>query len=159
MGPAVAPVGTVAVSWVADCIVNAAGISQCLEISFGSDAPGVRVNLFDDNGFEPAQRWGLTLMATATATKPANAAALKTEVYPNPAAAGQCLMVRVEAGTCGAAEVEVPDVLGKKIFAQHETLSAGSNVLALQNKLLGAGVYVLRVRQGEFIQQTRVVQQ
>ena len=36
---------------------------QILEIGYGSDAPGARVNLFDDNGFAAAQRWQFTMIA------------------------------------------------------------------------------------------------
>ncbi|MBF9236029.1 RICIN domain-containing protein [Hymenobacter sp. BT683] len=138
---------------------NAAGVSQVLEIGSGSNAPGARVNLWDDNGFEPAQRWELTLITTATATKAANNAALKAEAYPNPAGPGQRFALRVEATKAGAAEIEVLDVLGKKIHSQSELLKTGGNVVSLRGKHLAAGSYVVRVHQGEFTQQTRVVQQ
>jgi hypothetical protein len=138
---------------------NAAGISQVLETGFASDAPGARVNLFDDNGFEPAQRWQLALISAPTSTKSATNAALRTEAYPNPAGPGQRLGLRVEATKAGAAEIEVLDVLGKQLYHQRELLKQGANVLSLGGETLAAGVYVVRVHQGEFVQQTRVVQQ
>ncbi len=138
---------------------NAAGVPQVLEIGFASNSPGARVNLWDDNGFETAQRWGLTLITTATATKAASNAALKTQAYPNPAGPGQRFALRVEATKTGTAEIEVLDVLGKKIHRQSEILKAGSSVVSLRGPQLAAGLYVVRVHQGEFTQQTRLVQQ
>lgn len=134
------------------------GTNQVLEIGFASAAPGARVNLWTDTDFEPAQRWVLTL-TSPSATKAANALALQTNAYPNPLGRGQHLRLSVEAAGPGAAEVEILDVLGKKAHSQRTTLRAGGNVLGLTNRPLAAGVYVVRVKQGEFVQQTRVVQE
>lgn len=136
---------------------NAAGISQCLEVGFASPAPGARVNLFDDNGFEPAQRWQLT--RTALGTKNSVEAALWVQAYPNPLVPGRALSLRVEAKHNGTAEVEVLDALGRKLHSQRVPMNTGGNELTLSNKPLAAGVYVVRVHQGDFTQQTRVVQQ
>lgn len=135
------------------------GTNQVLEVGFASAAPGARVNLWDDTDFEPAQRWVLTLTASPLASRHANALALQTNAYPNPLGRGQHLRLRVEAASSGAAEVEILDVLGKKVHGQRATLRAGGNTIALTNAQLSAGVYVVRVKQGEFIQQTRVVQE
>jgi hypothetical protein len=134
-------------------------LPQALEVGFGSDAPGARVNLFDDNGFEPAQRWLLTLMSSPTATKNADKSVLNAEAYPNPFGAGQRLTMRVETIRSGTANVDVLDMLGHKVYSQRAMLNSGTNMLALGNQQLAAGVYVVRVSQGELIQQTRVVQQ
>lgn len=134
-------------------------LPQALEVGFGSDIPGARVNLFDDNGFEPAQRWLLTLMSSPTATRNVNANVLRAEAYPNPFGPGQSLTMRVEAAYSGAAEVAVLDVVGHKVYTQRTMLKAGINLLPLSNQKLAAGVYIVRVSQGDFIQQTRVVQQ
>lgn len=135
------------------------GTNQVLEVGFASAAPGARVNLFDDTDFEPAQRWVLTLTASPLASKNANALALQTNAYPNPLGRGQNLRLNVEASNPGLAEVEIMDVLGHRVHAQRTTLRAGSNTIGLTHSRLAAGVYVVRVKQGEFIQQTRVVQE
>ena len=138
---------------------NAAGVSQVLEVGFASPAPGAKVNLFDDNGFEPAQRWQLVLTASPLATKSAAAIALKTEAYPSPLSAGQRLSVRVEALRSGPANVEVLDMLGQRVHSQAAALQAGTNAVLLAPLPLAAGIYVVRVHQGDLMQQTRIVQQ
>ena len=136
---------------------NAAGVSQVLEVGFGSAAPGAPVNLFDDNGFEPAQRWQLT--RTALATKNSAEAALWVQAYPNPLAQGQALGLRVEAQRPGPAEVTVLDALGRPVYRQSADLRTGGNPLVLNNPALAAGLYLVQIRQADFVQQTRVVQQ
>ena len=138
---------------------NAAGISQCLEVGFASDAPGARLNTYDDNGFEPAQRWVLTLTAQPSATKNANELVLSTRAYPNPFAQGQPLSVQVETVTNGPATVSVVDVLGHSVHSQEVTLKTGANTVLLHNAPLASGLYILRVAQGGNVQQTQVVQQ
>lgn len=136
------------------------GTSQVLEIGFASAGPGARVNLWDDTDFEPAQRWILTLTpTTATASKSANNLALQLSTFPNPLAFGQHARLNVAASTNGLATVEIVDLLGHKVHAQRTTLRAGDNTVGLTNSQLAAGVYLVRVSQGGFIQQTRMVQQ
>ena len=132
---------------------------QCLEVGFGSDVPGARVNLFDDNGFEPAQRWVLTLIAQPTATKNADELALSLQAYPNPSRATERSSVRITTLRSGPATVHVVDALGQRVSAQEVDLRAGGNVLALGTGPLAAGLYLVQVRQGELTQQTRLVQQ
>lgn len=136
---------------------NAAGVSQVLEIGFGSAAPGAPVNLFDDNAFEQAQRWQLT--RTALATKNAVDSGLWLQAYPNPLAAGQALSLRVEAQRPGPAAVEVLDVMGRVVYRQAATLVAGGNPLALATAPLTPGLYLVRLHQGGLVQQTQFVQQ
>lgn len=136
---------------------NAAGVSQVLEIGFASAAPGARVNLWEDNGFEPAQRW--QLLRTALATKNAAAAQLWVQAYPNPLVPGQRLNLRVEAQRKGTAVVELLDVMGRQVHTQTAELVVGGNPLVLANNPLAPGLYLVRIHQGEFVQQTQVVQQ
>ncbi|HEX8505915.1 MAG TPA: RICIN domain-containing protein [Hymenobacter sp.] len=137
---------------------NAAGVSQVLEVGFASPAPGTRANLFDDNGFENPQRW--TLVRTALATKKNNAEApLWLQAYPNPLSQGQRLNLRVEAQRTGAAEIEVVDGLGRQVFSQHATLQKGGNPVLINSVPLAPGLYLVRMRQGDFVQQTQVVVQ
>ena len=136
---------------------NAAGVSQVLEVGFGSAAPGARVNLYDDNGFEPAQRW--QLLRTALATKNSAAAALWLQAYPNPVAQGQGLTLRVEAQRNGPAAVEMLDAMGRKVHSESLELRTGGNAVVLAAPVLAPGLYLVRVRQGDFVQQTQVVQQ
>ena len=132
-------------------------ISQVLEVGFGSAAPGAPVNLFDDNGFEPAQRWVLTRIALAT--KNAAGEVLWLQAYPNPAGRGQALHLAVEAQRPGAATIEVMDALGRPAYRQHATLVTGGNPVDLNNAALAPGLYLVRVTQGDFVQQTRFVQE
>ena len=136
---------------------NPQGISQVLEVGFGSAAPGAPVNLFDDNGFEPAQRW--QLLRTALATKNAVDSGLWLQAYPNPLAAGQALNLRVEAQRPGPAQVEVLDVMGRVVYRQATSLVAGGNPLMLANSPLTPGLYLVRLHQGGFVQQAQFVQQ
>ena len=136
---------------------NAAGVSQVLEVGFASPAPGARVNIFDDNGFEPAQRW--TLTRTALATKNNAEAVLWLQAYPNPVAAGQALRLRVEAQRTGAARVRVLDAQGRQVYAQPVAVRQGGNELTLNNQALAAGLYLVQVVQGDAVQQTRIAQQ
>ena len=136
-----------------------AALPQVLEIGFGSNVPGARVNLFDDNGFVPAQRWDLTLIANPLATRRASEAALQLEAYPNPAGPNQELKVRVQTARNGAAEVQVLDVLGQVVHTQQTSLRAGGNVVSIGGKALASGVYMVRLRQNDLFQQTRVVRQ
>ncbi|GAB3856961.1 hypothetical protein GCM10028822_29950 [Hymenobacter terrigena] len=136
---------------------NAAGISQVLEVGFGSAAPGAPVNLFDDNAFEQAQRW--QLLRTALATKNAVDSGLWLQAYPNPLAAGQALNLRVEAQRSGPAAVEVLDVMGRVVYRQTTSLEPGGNPMALANAPLMPGLYLVRLHQGGFVQQTQFVQQ
>lgn len=138
---------------------NAAGVAQCLEIGFGSATPGGFIDLYDDNAFEQAQRWVLTLTGSPLATRSANDAALRTEVYPTVLGQGQPLSLRVDALRSGAAQVELVDVLGRLAYTQSATLQAGATMLAISVPKLAAGTYIVRVHQGEFSQQTRIVQQ
>jgi hypothetical protein len=136
---------------------NAQGVSQVLEVGFASPVPGAQVNLFDDNGFEPAQRW--TLTRTVLATKNAAGEALWLQAYPNPAGRGQALNLRVEAQRPGAAAIEVIDALGRAVYRQNATLVAGGNPVELSNASLAPGLYLVRMTQGDFVQQTRFVQE
>ena len=136
---------------------NAAGVSQVLEIGFASAAPGARLNLYDDNGFEPAQRWELA--RTALTTKNSAEAALWIQAYPNPLAQDQPLSLRVEAERPGPAEIEVLDGMGRKVHGQRTSLQKGGNAIVLINSQLAPGLYLVRLRQGDFVQQTQVVQQ
>ena len=136
---------------------NAQGISQVLEIGFASAAPGAPVNLYDDNGFEPAQRWMLT--RTALATKNAAGEMLWLQAYPNPAGRGQALHLRVEAQRPGVATIEVIDALGRPVYRQTTALVAGGNPVELNNAALAPGFYLVRMTQGDFVQQTRFVQE
>ena len=133
------------------------GPAQVLEVGFGSAAPGAPVNLFDDNGFEPAQRW--QLLRTALATKNSADAALWLQAYPNPVASGQGLNLRVEAQRTGPAVVEVLDVMGRKAYHENLGLQTGGNAMMLHTPALAPGLYLVRVQQGDFVQQTQVVQQ
>jgi hypothetical protein len=135
-----------------------AALPQALEIGYASNVPGARVNLFDDNGFVPAQRWDLTLMATPTATKNAVNPSFSVEAYPNPF--GQRLNVRIYTATAGPAQLELHDMLGRSVRHLNTVLHAGSNeVLLPGDNVPAAGVYILRLRQGEAVQQLQVVQQ
>lgn len=136
---------------------NAQGVAQVLEIGFGSPAPGAAVNLFDDNGFEQAQRW--TLTRTVLATKNAANSPIWLQAYPNPAAAGQAVRLRVEALRSGPAEIEIVDALGRPVHQQHATLVVGGNPLELTNAALAPGLYLVRLHQGDAVQQTQLVQQ
>ena len=136
---------------------NAQGVAQVLEVGFGSPAPGAQVNLWDDNGFEQAQRW--TLTRTVLATKNAAGEVLWLQAYPNPAGRGQALHLRVEAQRSGAATIEVLDALGRPAYRQHTSLVIGGNPLDLNNAALAPGLYLVRVTQGDFVQQTRFVQE
>lgn len=139
---------------------NAMGVSQCLEIGYASAAPGAFADIFDDNNFEPAQRWQLTLAAAPLAARNgATSGALSAAAYPNPAGRGQGLTVLVETARAGAAQVEVLDMLGHRVQTQSAVLKVGGNQVGLANDNLAAGVYVVRVRQGDFIEQTRLVRQ
>jgi len=138
---------------------NAQNVSQVLEVGFASAAPGARVNLYDDNNFEPAQRWVLTRTAIVSATRNAAGSTLWLQAFPNPLAPGQGLSLRVEAQRKGAAEVEVLDVMGRRVHSQTAELLVGGNPLALTNAPLAPGLYLVRVHQGTFVQQTQVVQQ
>jgi hypothetical protein len=130
-----------------------------LEVGFASDAPGARVNLFDDNGFEPAQRWQLALISSPTATKNASELVLKTQAYPNPLVQGQRLTLQVETISTGPATVDVLDVVGHKVHSQDVSLKAGANTVQMTNTPLAAGLYVVRVSQGANVKQTQVAQQ
>lgn len=132
---------------------------QVLEVGFASDVPGARVNLWDDTDFAEAQRWQFTLTSSPTANKKTNPAELSAEVYPNPLSRNQSLSVRVTTARTGTAGVELLDVLGHKVLSQQATLRAGINTLNLSRQPLAAGVYILRVSQGNYIQQSRIVQQ
>ncbi|MCR5887568.1 RICIN domain-containing protein [Hymenobacter sp. J193] len=132
---------------------------QVLEVGFASDVPGARVNLWDDTDFAEAQRWQLTLISSPTANKKTNPAELNAEVYPNPLGRSQELSVKVTTARSGAAEVELLDVLGHKVLGQRAALRVGSNTVSLSRQPLAAGIYILRVSQGNYIQQTRIVQQ
>ena len=136
---------------------NAAGVSQVLEVGFASPVPGARVNLFDDNGFEPAQRW--TLTRTALATKNSAEAVLWLQAYPNPVAAGHALRLRVEAQRTGDAQVRVLDAQGRQVYTQPVAVRRGGNELTLNNQPLAAGLYLVQVVQGDAVQQTRIAQQ
>lgn len=136
---------------------NAQGVAQVLEIGFGSAAPGAPVNLFDDNGFEQAQRWVLT--RTALATKNAAGEVLWLQAYPNPASRSQTLRLSVEAQRPGAAAIEVIDALGRPVYRQNAALVAGGNPVELNNASLAPGLYLVRMKQGDFVQQTRFVQE
>ncbi|GAA4055704.1 hypothetical protein GCM10022409_48730 [Hymenobacter glaciei] len=136
---------------------NAQGVLQVLEIGFASAAPGAPVNLYDDNGFEQAQRWVLT--RTVLATKNAAGEVLWLQAYPNPAARGQALRLRVEAQRPGAATIEVIDALGRPVYRQSASLVAGGNPVELTNAALAPGLYLVRMTQSGFVQQTRFVQQ
>ena len=138
---------------------NTAGVSQVLEAGFASPAPGARVNLWEDNGFEPAQRWLLTRTAVVSATKNAAESTLWIQAYPNPLVQGQSLNLRVEAQRNGTAQVEVLDVMGRRVHGQTAELLVGGNPLTLTNASLAPGLYLVRVRQGAIVQQTQVVQQ
>ncbi len=135
---------------------NAAGVSQVLEVGFASAAPGAPVNLFDDNGFEPAQRWTLTRVALATKNNAESP--LWLQAYPNPVAAGQALRLRVEAQRAGAAEVRVLDAQGRQVLAQPVAMRQGGNELTFSNEPLAAGLYLVQVVQGDAVQQTRFAQ-
>ncbi|QIX60437.1 T9SS type A sorting domain-containing protein [Hymenobacter lutimineralis] len=132
---------------------------QVLEVGFASDVPGARVNLWDDTDFAEAQRWQFTLIASPTANRKTNPAELNAEVYPNPLGRHQALSVKVTTARGGAAEVELLDVLGHRVLRQPATLRAGHNTVSLSRQPLAAGIYILRVSQGNYIQQTRIVQQ
>ena len=136
---------------------NTQSISQVLEVGSGSAAPGAPVNLWDDNGFEPAQRWVLT--RTVLATKNAAGEVLWLQAYPNPAARGQALNLRVEAQRPGPAAIEVIDALGRPVFRQSAALVTGGNPIVLNNTALASGLYLVRMTQGDFVQQTRFVQE
>ncbi|HEX8326899.1 MAG TPA: RICIN domain-containing protein [Hymenobacter sp.] len=137
---------------------NAAGVSQVLEIGNASPAPGYRANVWEDNGFEPAQRW--TLVRTALATKSnTGAAPLWLQAYPNPLIQGQRLNLRVEAQRPGAAEIVVMDGQGRKVFSQHTSLQKGGNPILLNSAPLAPGLYLVRMHQEGFVQQTQVVVQ
>ena len=135
---------------------NAQSVSQVMEIGGGSAAPGAPVNLWDDNGFEPAQRWVLT--RTVLATKNAAGEVLWLQAYPNPAARGQALNLRVEAQRPGTASIEVIDALGRPVYRQRAALVTGGNPIELANTSLAPGLYLVRLTQGDFVQQTRFVQ-
>ncbi|MBG8553427.1 RICIN domain-containing protein [Hymenobacter guriensis] len=132
---------------------------QVLEVGFASDIPGARVNLWDDTDFAEAQRWQLTLISSPTANRKTNPAELNAEVYPNPLSRNQALSVKVTTVRSGAAEVELLDVLGHKVLSQRTALRAGTNAVSLSRQSLAAGIYILRVSQGNYVQQTRIVQQ
>lgn len=136
---------------------NAAGVSQVLEVGFASAAPGAPVNLFDDNGFEPAQRWELS--RTVLATRNSAEELVWIQAYPNPAGSGQQLNLRVEAKRRGAATVEILDGMGRKVHSQNADLVVGGNPISLTNAPLAAGLYTVRLVQAGFVQQTRVAQQ
>ena len=135
------------------------GTNQVLEVGGASAAPGARVNLWDDTDFEPAQRWVLTLTSSPTASRSANNLALQLSAFPNPLTYGQHARLNVAASTSGLATVEILDLLGHKVHAQRTTLRTGENTIGLTNSQLAAGIYLIRVSQGDFIQQTRMVQQ
>ena len=137
---------------------NAAGVSQVLEVGFASNVPGAPVNLFDDNGFEPAQRWELTLTSSPLATKGASDA-LRTEVYPSVLGPDQRLSVRIVAQHSGPAQLEVLDMTGRRAYTQAATLQAGATTLRLDHPRLAAGLYIVRVQQDGATQQVKVVQQ
>lgn len=136
---------------------NAAGVSQVLEVGFGSPAPGARVNLWEDNGFEPAQRWVLTRTALAAATKNAADGLLWLQAYPNPLAQGQMLSLLIEAQRNGKADIEVVDVMGRVVHHEAADLRAGGNPLTLQSNPLAPGLYLVRLHQSGSVQQTQVV--
>lgn len=136
---------------------NAAGVSQVLEVGFASAAPGAPVNLFDDNGFEPAQRWQLS--RTVLATKNSAEELIWLQAYPNPAGASQRLNLRVEAKRRGMATVEILDGMGRRVHSQSAHLVVGGNPISLSNAPLAAGLYTVRLVQDGFVQQTRLVQQ
>ncbi|HEX8429221.1 T9SS type A sorting domain-containing protein [Hymenobacter sp.] len=128
---------------------------QCIDMF--SDAAGDQFAIFDDNDNARFQRFELTLIPLGT--KNASESVLRTQAYPNPANQGQNLTVKVETIHNGSATVSILDVLGHTVHSQAATFKAGSNLVALSNKPLSAGVYIVRISQGDFLQQTRVVQQ
>ena len=135
---------------------NGAGVSQVLETGFASAAPGARLNLWEDNGFEPAQRWTLTRTALSSAKKSANAE-LWLQAYPNPLAQDQTLSLLIEAQRSGKAQVEVVDVMGRLVYQEAADLRTGGNPLTLSNNHLAPGLYLVRLHQGSSVQQTQVV--
>jgi hypothetical protein len=136
---------------------NANGVSQILEVGSGSPSPGARLSLYDDNGYEPAQRW--QLLRVALATKNNADAPLWIQAYPNPLAQGQELGLRVEATHAGQAQIEVVDGLGRKVYSQTAELRTGGNPIQLRNCPLAPGLYLVRMVQGGIVQQTQIVQQ
>jgi hypothetical protein len=132
---------------------------MCMEVPDGNNIPGQRIKLFDDNDYAHAQRFQLALVSMPTAAKNANVLTLKTELYPNPLGRGQGLSMQVETVKNGQASVEIVDMLGHRVYRQAATLHTGANTLKLSNQALAAGIYVVRVQQGEVVQQTQLVQQ
>ena len=49
--------------------------------------------------------------------------------------------------------------MGRRVHSQTAELLVGGNPLALTNAPLAPGLYLVRVHQGTFVQQTQVVQQ
>lgn len=135
---------------------NAMGVSQVLEVGFASAAPGARVNLWEDNGFEPAQRWQLTRTAVL-ATKNAADGLLWLRAYPNPLSQGQMLSLLIEAQRSGKAEIKILDVMGRLVHQEAADLRAGGNPLTLHNNPLSPGLYLVRLHQSGRVQQTQVV--
>ncbi|GAA4377429.1 RICIN domain-containing protein [Hymenobacter koreensis] len=136
---------------------NAGGVSQVLEVGFASPAPGARIILWDDNGFEPAQRWELT--RTVLATKNAADALVWLQAYPSPLAPGQSLNLKIEAKRRGEAKLEVVDMIGRSVHSQQVELQVGGNPFKLHHTPLAPGLYLVRLHQGDFVQQTQFVQQ
>ncbi|TGE29160.1 RICIN domain-containing protein [Hymenobacter metallicola] len=134
---------------------NAQGVSQVLEVGFGSPAPGAPVNLWDDNGFEPAQRWVLSRIVLSNKNKAETELWLRA--FPNPVAQGQQVSLQVEAQHRGPAQVQLLDMLGRPVHSQAAELAAGGNPLTLNTAALAPGLYLVRLTQGEMVQQTRVV--
>lgn len=132
---------------------------MCMEVPFANNVSGQRLKLFDDNDYARAQRFQLTLTAMPTATKNASELVLKTQAYPNPFGRGQALSVQMEALSGGPATVSVVDALGHTVHSQQVALKAGGNTVLLSNPVLAAGMYIVRVNQGQNTQQIQVVQQ
>jgi hypothetical protein len=128
------------------------GTNQCLDVLYNSAEALVDVAQYQDNGND-AQRWRLELIsdapATPTSVRPGAAAAatLAVQAYPNPFTSQ--LTVQVAALQTGPAQVELVDPLGRVVATREVELRAGAQEVPVACPAGAAGLYLLRVRQGQ----------
>ena len=83
---------------------------------------------------------------------------LEMQAYPNPFQ--QQLEVQIIAKQAGPATIQITDVLGHRVMQGELTLTAGSNILPLDDaQKVGPGLYLLQVQQGTQRQVQRLVRQ
>jgi hypothetical protein len=88
------------------------------------------------------------------------ALALTFEAFPTSLPTGQELSLRIRTPSAGPASLLVTDAVGHAVLQQQVTLPAGVATVSLpQARQWGAGLYTLRVQQGNWQQASKVVRE